>query len=117
MLTFFVVRHGWGYPLPVALAATGFFLVFDALLVASCALKFVEGGWFPLVMGAAIFAAMATWKRGRERLLERTCRATSRELEPFIAGARRSEALPRSLANGGLRGRQRRTCRRRCCTT
>ncbi len=40
LLTFFVVRHGWGYPLPVALAATGAFLAFDALLVISCALKF-----------------------------------------------------------------------------
>ena len=33
LLTFFVVRHGWGYPLPVALAATGVFLALDALLV------------------------------------------------------------------------------------
>jgi KUP system potassium uptake protein len=68
VLTYFVVRHGWGYPLPVALAATGLFVAFDALLVASCAVKFLDGGWFPLVMGAAIFIAMATWKRGRERL-------------------------------------------------
>ncbi len=33
LLTFFVVRHGWGYPLPVALAATGVFLALDTLLV------------------------------------------------------------------------------------
>jgi KUP system potassium uptake protein len=74
---FFVVRHGWGYPLPVALAATGAFLAFDALLVISCGLKFADGGWFPLVLGAAIFALMATWKRGRE-LLQEHCSATTR---------------------------------------
>jgi KUP system potassium uptake protein len=68
LLTFFVVRHAWRYPLPVALAATGFFLALDGLLVASCAVKFAEGGWFPLAFGAAIFVVMATWKRGRERL-------------------------------------------------
>ena len=40
------------------------------LLVVSCSLKILQGGWFPLVMGAAIFAVMATWKRGRELLIE-----------------------------------------------
>ncbi|MDQ6638398.1 MAG: KUP/HAK/KT family potassium transporter, partial [Pseudomonadota bacterium] len=94
VLTFFVVRHGWGYPLPVALAATGVFLAFDALLVASCAIKFAEGGWFPLVMGAAIFVAMATWKRGRERLLAHI-HEDDPELLPFIAKLGH-EALPRS---------------------
>ena len=65
VLTFFVVRHAWNYPLPVALAATGVFLALDLLLVTSCALKFWQGGWFPLVLGAFIFVAMATWRRGR----------------------------------------------------
>ena len=84
VLTFFVVRHAWGYPLPIALGATGFFLVLDALLVASCALKFWQGGWFPLVLGAAIYAAMATWQRGRELLLERI-RSDDLPLAPFVA--------------------------------
>ena len=33
LLTYFVVRHGWGYPLPVALGATGCSSSLDALLV------------------------------------------------------------------------------------
>ena len=94
VLTYFVVRHGWGYPLPLALAATGVFVAFDALLVASCAVKFFDGGWFPLVMGAAIFIAMATWKRGRERLLAHL-HDDEPELAPFIAGLVH-ESLPRS---------------------
>lgn len=85
VLTFFVVRHGWGYPLPVALAATGFFLVLDAVLVAACSLKFWQGGWFPLVLGVAIFTVMATWKRGRELLIE-NIRNNDPELLPFITG-------------------------------
>ena len=83
VLTFFVVRHGWGYPLPLALAATGVFLVVDAVLVASCALKFLQGGWFPLVLGGVIFAVMATWRRGRELLIE-NIRNDDPELLPFI---------------------------------
>ncbi len=83
-LTFFVVRHGWGYPLPVALAATGVFLALDALLVISCSLKFMQGGWFPLVMGIAIFTIMATWKRGRELLVD-SIRHDDPELLPFVS--------------------------------
>ena len=82
-LTFFVVRHAWGYPLPVALAATGVFLALDALLVVSCSLKFMQGGWFPLVLGIGIFTVMATWKRGRELLIGNISKDDP-ELLPFI---------------------------------
>lgn len=82
-LTFFVIRHGWGYPLPVALAATGALLALDALLVVSCSLKFFQGGWFPLVLGMAIFTIMATWRRGRELLID-SIRQDDPELLPFI---------------------------------
>jgi KUP system potassium uptake protein len=82
-LTFFVIRDGWGYPLPVALAATGVFLALDAVLVVSCSLKFLEGGWFPLVTGALIFTLMATWRRGRQLLIE-NIRQGDPELLPFI---------------------------------
>jgi KUP system potassium uptake protein len=53
------------------------------LLVVSCSLKFWQGGWFPLVLGAAIFAIMATWRRGRELLIE-NIRQDDPELLPFI---------------------------------
>ena len=85
VLTFFVVRHGWGYPLSLALAATGVFLALDTVLVVACSLKFWQGGWFPLVLGVAIFILMATWKRGRELLIE-TIRNDDPELLPFITG-------------------------------
>ena len=85
VLTFFVVRHGWGYPLPLALAATGVFLALDTVLVVACSLKFWQGGWFPLVLGVALFILMATWKRGRELLIE-TIRNDDPELLPFITG-------------------------------
>ena len=84
VLTFFVVRHGWGYPPPVAMAATGVFLALDGLLVVSCSLKFWQGGWFSLVLGLMIFTVMATWKRGRELLMD-SLRQDDPELLPFIA--------------------------------
>ncbi len=97
VLTFFVVRHAWGYPLPVAIAATCVFLALDLLLVISCSLKFWQGGWFPLVLGAAIFVIMATWRRGRELLLE-SMRRDDPELMPFIQAlaADRTHRVPRT---------------------
>jgi KUP system potassium uptake protein len=83
ILTFFVVRYSWNYPLLVAMAATGAFLALDALLVASCSIKILQGGWFPLVLGMAIFTIMATWRRGRELLIE-SIRHDDPDLLPFI---------------------------------
>jgi KUP system potassium uptake protein len=92
VLTYFVVRHGWHMPAPLAIGATGFFLVFDTLLVAGCAVKFFDGGWFPLAMGLGLFVVMSTWARGRE-LLVASIRSDGLALQPFI------ESLDRSTVN------------------
>ena len=83
VLTFYVVRYGWNYPLWVALGSTSVFLALDVVLVISCSLKFWQGGWFPLVLGGALFVVMATWRRGRELLLS-SLRNDDPELLPFI---------------------------------
>jgi KUP system potassium uptake protein len=83
VLTYFVVRYGWGFPLWIALSATGFFMLLDGLLVAACSLKFMHGGWFPLLLALVLFAIMSTWKRGRELLLE-SIRRNDPDLLPFI---------------------------------
>ena len=71
ILTFFVIRFGWRYPLWLCVGATAGFFVIDVLFFASNALKFFEGGWFPLLIGTAIFTLMVTWARGRELLTAR----------------------------------------------
>ena len=68
VLTFFVIRYGWKYPLWVCLAATGFFFCVDAVFWASNLLKLADGGWFPLLIGAAVLMLMLTWRDGREIL-------------------------------------------------
>jgi KUP system potassium uptake protein len=82
-LTFFVIRYGWGYPLWLCLLATGFFMMIDATFFAAAMHKVLEGGWFPLALGAAVFVVMVTWRRGREILFERL-RAASIPLDPFL---------------------------------
>jgi KUP system potassium uptake protein len=69
LLTFFVVRFKWRYPLWIALGATVFFFSLDAMLIAACSIKIPDGGWFPLVLGLSLFTMMWTWKEGRELLM------------------------------------------------
>jgi KUP system potassium uptake protein len=71
LLTFFVLRNEWRYPLWICISATGFFLVIDATFFMAAIHKVFDGGWFPLAMGAAVYFVMTTWRRGRERLYER----------------------------------------------
>ena len=83
LLTFFVVRYGWHYNLSLCILATSFFLLIDAAFFSANLLKFIEGGWFPLTMGALIFTIMVTWRRGREILFGRL-RSSAIRLEPFL---------------------------------
>jgi len=68
VLTFFVLRYGWKYPLALCLAATGFFFVVDLAFFSSNLMKLHHGGWFPLAIGGAVFMLMTTWKQGRSQL-------------------------------------------------
>ena len=65
ILTFFLIRYGWGYPLWACIAATGFFVLVDLAFFSSSLLKVADGGWFPLALGAIVFIVMVTWRRGR----------------------------------------------------
>jgi KUP system potassium uptake protein len=83
-LTFFVIRYGWGYPLWLCLLATISFFVIDIAFFAAAASKIMDGGWFPLLLGAAIFGVMATWRRGRGKLM-RSLQSASIPLDVFLS--------------------------------
>jgi KUP system potassium uptake protein len=83
VLTFYVIRYSWKYPLALCIGATGFFFVVDFAFWASNLLKFFDGGWFPLLIGGALFALMLTWKDGR-RLLNEKLRADAIDLPSFL---------------------------------
>jgi KUP system potassium uptake protein len=69
ILTYFVVRNIWKYPLWIALGATGIFISLDILLLASCSVKFFSGGWFPVVLAIILVVIMWTWRQGRQALM------------------------------------------------
>ncbi len=83
ILTFFVIRYGWKYPLWLCVAATGWFFIVDLAFFASNMMKLFEGGWFPLLIGGAIFTLMVTWQRGSE-LVVNAQRADAFSLKDFL---------------------------------
>ena len=83
VLTFFVIRYGWKYPLWLCLLATGFFFVVDVAFFSSNLLKLFAGGWFPLMIGGVVFMLMMTWKQGRALMAEAQ-QAEAIELDSFL---------------------------------
>nr|WP_315246757.1 potassium transporter Kup [uncultured Albidiferax sp.] len=83
VLTFYVIRYSWKYPLILCVAATGFFFIVDLAFWASNMMKLLDGGWFPLLIGGVIFTLMLTWKDGRE-LLNSKLRADALDLPSFL---------------------------------
>jgi KUP system potassium uptake protein len=83
ILTFYVIRHGWKYPLWLCLAATGVFFVVDFAFFASNLMKLFAGGWFPLVIGGIVFTFMMTWKEGRHIMNEKM-RTDAIDLPSFL---------------------------------
>jgi KUP system potassium uptake protein len=83
LLTFVVIRYEWRYPLLLCVAVTGFFAILDSTFLAAALHKLLDGGWMPIALGAAMFTLMATWRRGRDLLLDQL-RESSVPLTPFI---------------------------------
>ena len=83
ILTFYVIRYAWNYPLSLCLAATSVFFVVDFAFFASNLMKLFAGGWFPLVIGGTVFTLMITWKEGR-RILNKKLRADALGLRGFL---------------------------------
>ncbi len=65
---FAVLTRAWKWPVWKAGLLVGLFLSFDVPFFAANTLKLFQGGWFPVVVGAAVFLVMTTWKTGRAHL-------------------------------------------------
>lgn len=83
ILTFFVIRYAWKYPMWLCIASTSLFFVIDLAFFSSNLLKLFAGGWFPLVIGGLIFVMMMTWRDGRA-LLAQSQREHSMNLKDFL---------------------------------
>ena len=84
ILTFYVIRYAWKYPLWLCISATSVFFVVDLAFWSSNMLKLADGGWFPLFIGGLILTLMLTWRDGRSLLHHKT-RDEAMDLSSFLS--------------------------------
>jgi len=84
LLLYVVMTEVWHWRKAWAIGVVAVFLTIDVSFFGANALKVMQGGWVTLVVAAALFTLMTTWKTGRRLVAERlTARAIP--LEEFIA--------------------------------
>src|SRR5438445_2123297 len=79
----FIYMRSRGWSLAIALPLFAFFGLVDLTFLSANLLKIAEGGWFPIVVAALVFAVMGTWWRGRRILAELRAR-DAMPLEQFV---------------------------------
>ena len=70
LLLFIAMREIWQWSLWISLLVAGVFAVIDVGFFSANMLKVAAGGWVPLIMGGAVYAAMLIWHKGYEALLK-----------------------------------------------
>jgi KUP system potassium uptake protein len=63
---FMVTRETWRWPLFRAVPLLALFLSFDLPFFAANLMKFLDGGYIPILVGAFFFVAMVDWRFGRQ---------------------------------------------------
>lgn len=84
VLFYFVARERWNWGVIPTASLCGVFLVIDLAFFGANIIKVLDGGWFPLMLAAAIFITMMTWKKGRS-ILQMRIQNESQMLEEFLA--------------------------------
>jgi KUP system potassium uptake protein len=85
-----VATRTWGWPVWKALPLAAAFLAVDLAFFGSTAVKFLEGGWFPVLMATGIFVVMTTWNTGRRHLAS-VLSAAMLPLEVFLADVKETK--------------------------
>jgi KUP system potassium uptake protein len=85
VLAYVVARRLWRWPTWLGLAVVAPLLAIDLAFFSSNLLKVHHGGWFPLLLGGALFVLMTTWHRGR-RVVTTKRTAEEGKLREFVAG-------------------------------
>jgi KUP system potassium uptake protein len=63
---FYIAQRYWGWGILQSGALFGTLTLIDGTFLTANSLKFLEGGFIPLAIGAVMFGTMATWRWGRK---------------------------------------------------
>jgi KUP system potassium uptake protein len=89
LLAFVVFRRAWHWPLAGAVAVVAPLLLVELVFLIANLAKFVDGGYVPLLIAAAVGALMVTWMRGTA-IVQRKARVGSSSLEALIGMLKKS---------------------------
>jgi len=89
ILLYRVAVTRWQWPPGLAIPIIAIFGAIDAIFLVSNSIKVVEGGWFPLVIGAAIATLMLSWRKGASEVRHRL-QEMSMPLKEFLGYADRT---------------------------
>ena len=78
-----LVALQWGYHPLLVIAVNGFFILVDLVFFAANSTKLFEGGWFPLLLAAAVAFVMLTWRTGA-KLVDAARAKMKRPEEEFL---------------------------------
>ena len=70
LLYFALARFSWGWPLTHAVPLLALFLACDLPFLAANLLKFMHGGYVPILLGVVLVVIMLVWKRGGRLVAE-----------------------------------------------
>ena len=87
-----VAHRRWRWSWLTVVAVCGLFLIADLSFVGANVVKFIDGGWLPLLIGAIVFAIMSTWSTG-QRLLQAVSQERSIPLDAFLASLARNPPM------------------------
>jgi KUP system potassium uptake protein len=93
ILFYVVARRRWRWPAATALPIAAFFVTIDLAFFGANMLKVAHGGWFPLLVSAAILFLMLTWRKGR-RLLRGRLSEICIPLDAFLPDLKNIRRVP-----------------------
>ena len=68
-LAFIVAMDVWKWKVKWAVTFLVVFLSVDLAFLGANAVKIIDGGWFPLLIGSLLYLCMTTWRKGRKMLI------------------------------------------------
>ena len=103
LLFYFAARRLWNWSVLRAGALCAVLLAAEVSFLAANRTKVMEGGWLPLVIGAAVFLLMSTWKKGRHLLRVNSPQTLSlRDLIVSTTALGRESGLPARVPGTAL---------------
>lgn len=100
-LFFIVLREYWKWKLVKVVLLIGLLLTFNVAFCGAALLKIPYGGWFPLVVAAAVYTIMTTWRKGRQILWERVQQRVL-PLEGFVTSIATAEPKPARVPGAAI---------------